>query len=120
MHSAFFRKLQTLSLLPSYPSRVSTTALLAALKAQGFILEIRQLQRDLNSLAQLFEIETDGNKDIPGWYWKSDAKKLELPQMALPTALSFELSQKYLSQLVHEGVLAHLAPYFGVMIISGV
>ncbi|WP_130537878.1 helix-turn-helix transcriptional regulator [Thiomicrorhabdus indica] len=112
MSTNFYRKLQTLSLLPSYPSRVSTAALLTALKAQGFTVEIRQLQRDLNSLAQLFEIETDGNKDIPGWYWKSDAKKLELPQMALPTALSFELSKKYLSQLFPEGVLHHLAPYF--------
>lgn len=112
MVSTFYRKLQTLRLLKKFPEKVCTTELLSQLKALGFSIEIRQLQRDLNSLAQVFEIENDGNKDIPGWYWKADAEKLELPQMELPVALSFQLAQKHLSELFPQGILQHLTPYF--------
>ncbi|BBN60216.1 helix-turn-helix transcriptional regulator [Hydrogenovibrio marinus] len=112
MPSPFFRKIQTLKLIPQHPSKTSALQLLSELKTQGFTVEIRQVQRDLNTLSQLFEIENDGNKDIPGWYWKKEAEKLELPQMELPVALSFQLSEHYLSKLYPHAVMQHLSPYF--------
>lgn len=112
MSSSFLRKIQTLQLIPKHPSRISSTQILNTLKRNGFEVEIRQLQRDLNTLSQLFDIESDGNKDIPGWYWKADAEKLELPRMELPVALSFQLTQQYLDKIFPKGALQHLTPYF--------
>lgn len=112
MNSTFHRKIQTLKLIPKHPRKISSIQILEELKELGFSVEIRQLQRDLNSLSGLFEIENDGNKDILGWYWNQTASKLELPKLEPSVALSFTLTKKYLEKLFPRGIFNHLAPHF--------
>jgi predicted DNA-binding transcriptional regulator YafY len=66
----------------------------------------------LNGLSQLFEISNDGNKDIPGWFWKRDAQKLELPEMEPAVALSFRMVRLFLEKFMPPSTLDDLTPYF--------
>ena len=112
MNDSCFRKVQTLRLLPKSPNRKSVSQLLEELTIQGFVLDRRSLQRDLKSLANLFPIENDGNKDIPGWYWRKDAQKLEMPEMEPTVALTFQMVKAHLQKFMPPSVLSELSPYF--------
>lgn len=112
MKDACFRKLQTLRLLPKAPARKSVSQLHDELNHQGFEIDRRSLQRDLKSLANLFEITNDGNKDIPGWYWKKDADKLELPEMEPAVALSFRMMKLFLDKFMPPSTMRELDGYF--------
>ena len=111
MKTTCYRNIELLRLLPIYPARKSTSELLGELEAQGFELTIRTLQRDLRDLQKLFPIENDGCKDIPGWYWIKDAKKLELPQMEPAAALTFKMVQQFLLRFMPPDVLQSLQGY---------
>ena len=101
-----------LRMLPIEPARISTSQMYEKLKSQGIDIHVRSLQRDLKSLAKLFEIETDKNKDIPGWYWKKDANKVELPEMEPAVALSFRMVRLFLSKFMPPSTVEGLKPYF--------
>lgn len=113
MNDACFRRIQTLRLLPKAPARKSVTQLLDEIAAQGFEIDRRSLQRDLKSLSGLFPIENDGNKDIPGWFWRKDAEKLELPEMEPTVALSFRMVKLFLERFMPPSTLNELQSYFG-------
>ncbi len=110
--SAWYRKIQILRLIPRYPARVGLSTLHEKLKAQGFNITKRSLQRDVKELSMLFEIESDGNKDIPGWYWKREAERLELPEMAPSVALSFKMMKLFLAHFLPPCTLNDLSSYF--------
>lgn len=112
MNDACYRRIQTLRLLPTAPARISVSILHDKLVGQGFEIDKRSLQRDLNSLSKLFAIESDGNKDIPGWYWRKDAEKLELPEMEPAVALSFRMVKLFLERFMPPSTLDDLVPYF--------
>ena len=99
-------------MLPKAPSRISTSEIHDKLTKEGFKLTKRTLQRDLNDLAKLFAIETDGNKDIPGWYWTAEAEKIELPEMQPSVALTFQMVKEHLQKFMPSSVLEELSPYF--------
>lgn len=113
MNNPCYRRIQTLRLIPQYPAKISVSQLLRQLSSQGFKLDRRSLQRDLNSLSALFSIESDTNKDIPGWYWRKDAEKLELPEMEPSVALSFKMVELFLGQFMPPNALDNLQSYFG-------
>lgn len=112
MNDACFRKIQTLRLLPKAPARKSVSTLLEELTGQGFDIDRRSLQRDLKALSNLFPVENDGNKDIPGWYWRKDAEKLELPEMEPTVALSFRMVKLFLEKFMPPNTLQDLQGYF--------
>jgi predicted DNA-binding transcriptional regulator YafY len=99
-------------LLPKAPARKSVSQILDEITAQGFEVDRRTLQRDLKSLANLFPIESDGNKDIPGWFWRKDAEKLELPEMEPSVALTFRMVKLFLEKFMPPTTLHELQPYF--------
>jgi predicted DNA-binding transcriptional regulator YafY len=106
------RRIQTLRLLPKAPARISVSRIHDALVGQGFEIDKRSIQRDLNALSSLFAIENDGNKDIPGWFWKKDAEKLELPEMEPAVALSFRMVKQFLERFMPPSTLEDLGDYF--------
>ncbi|UQB43156.1 WYL domain-containing protein [Thiomicrospira microaerophila] len=112
MNDACYRRIQMLRLIPKSPSRICVSELHDKLVNQGFDIDKRSVQRDVNSLAQLFAIENDGNKDIPGWYWRKDAQKLELPEMEPAVALSFKMVRHFLDRFMPPSALDDLGDYF--------
>lgn len=112
MNDACYRRIQTLRLIPKAPTRISVSQLHEKLVGHGFDIDVRSVQRDVNSLANLFAIENDGNKDIPGWYWRKDAEKLELPEMEPAVALSFRMVKSFLDRFMPPSTLDDLSDYF--------
>lgn len=112
MNDACYRRIQTLRLIPKAPTRISVSQLHEKLVGHGFDIDVRSVQRDVNSLANLFAIENDGNKDIPGWYWRKDAEKLELPEMEPAVALSFRMVKSFLDRFMPPSTLDELGDYF--------
>lgn len=109
MKDSCYRKIQMLRMLNK---QRGTAEIKKMLKEQGFDVDVRTIQRDLNSLSKLFDIENDGSTDKLGWRWKKDAEQLLLPDMSPSVALSFRMIKLYLSKLIPPNTLEALKPYF--------
>ena len=68
------------------------------LDAQGYATTVRTVQRDLEKLAELFPIESDGAKPA-GWRWTVGAADVSLPFMEPSASLSFVIVQQLARQL---------------------
>ena len=112
MSRSFNRKIQTLKLIGSSGNKKGLKEIHKALLAEGFDIDIRSLQRDINALAESFEIENDGNKDQPGWFWKKEAKGLNLPGLTPSVALTFKMAEHYLKKVFPRSTLDNLNGYF--------
>lgn len=112
MNDACLRNIQMLRLLPKAPARISVKAVHQGLMGHGFNIDIRSVQRDLNKMSKSFDIASDGNKDIPGWFWKTNAKKLEIPEMEPAVALSFRMINVFLEKFMPPSTLLELSDYF--------
>ena len=106
-----YKDFQLLKTIPS-TGKISATEILKKLQGQGFQLDKRTIQRDLNSLSVFFAIQTDGNKDVAGWSWKPEADKLELPSMSPDVALSLQILKTHLARFTPPNVFTQLQPYF--------
>ena len=105
MKDACYRKIQMLRLLNT---RLGTAEIKEKLQEQGFEVDVRTIQRDLNSLSKLFEIERYND----GWRWKKDAEHLQLPEIEPAVALSFKMVKTFLSKSLAPSTIRGLQPYF--------
>jgi predicted DNA-binding transcriptional regulator YafY len=111
MADTAMRYLAMLRLLPAKPRKATATELRSRLAAQGYNVDLRSIQRDLQKLSAEYAIESDGAKPA-GWLWSKDAEKVFMPGMDLSTALTYELLERYLSPMLPRSILRNLAPYF--------
>ncbi len=110
--SAALRMLAMLRLIPRQ-SKTDTATLEKGLAELGWKVSRRTIQRDLRQLEQVFpDLECDGNPDIPGWSWKTDAEVIDIPVIDTPMALALILARRFLKPLMPPRVLAYLQPYF--------
>ncbi len=93
-------------------ARISTTDIHERLQSgYGIETTLRTIQRDLITLeASEFPLECDGNRPA-GWSWRKDAPAFDIPNMDPVTALTFKLTEQYLSRMFPQGALAALRPY---------
>lgn len=106
-----FRQWLILKMIPRR-RRISTTEILDRLRNEMDVkVELRSVQRDLNSLGIIFPLVNDGKKPA-GWSWSKDAPALDIPNMDPVTALSFNLAESHVGRLFPHGVYAGLKPYF--------
>jgi len=82
------------------------------LLGEGYTVDTRTIQRDLNKLSISFPLsnDTEGRKNY--WYWIEDAAVQDLPGMDPVTALAFEMAESYLKPLLPQATLELLQPYF--------
>jgi predicted DNA-binding transcriptional regulator YafY len=111
MDKTFARYLALLETIPRSGKR-STTEIAERLAAKGFKTYPRMVQRDLQLLAEAFQIECDDRSKPFGWRWRQDARAISLPGMTTSQALSFHLVEAYLRNLFPAQVLDELRPYF--------
>ncbi|MBF0266690.1 MAG: WYL domain-containing protein [Gammaproteobacteria bacterium] len=116
MSSIFYRQWLMLRKIPIQIVRqhgIGSKELMEYLGEQGFNLSQRQIQRDLKAFVELFDdLHTDGNKDRASWYWSKKSELLDLPGINPVVALSFKLTQQFLSEILPDSVQDTLSPYF--------
>jgi predicted DNA-binding transcriptional regulator YafY len=114
MNDQVSRLYRILQLLPRYPKYLTIGKLKDQLLDHGFKVTIRTLQRDLNTLSEIFldiDKETQTDHSV-GWFWSERAKTLSISGLSINQALSLNLAEKYLRPLLPETTLNELNPFF--------
>jgi predicted DNA-binding transcriptional regulator YafY len=106
------RQWTLLKKIPAYPNWISTADVHEYLRAEGFEIDKRTTQRDLDQLSVLFALvsKQDGRANL--WQWMRDAPQMNLPAMPPATALAMSLVDQYLQPLLPRSSLNLLKPYF--------
>ena len=105
------RQWAMLRAIPRHPRRVDTPTIHARLIDLGMVVSLRTVQRDLNALATSFPLDFDESKP-QGWCWRQGASQLEVPSMDAHAALTFNLVEQYMQNLLPRSTLSHMAPWF--------
>ncbi len=107
-----YRQWIMLTKIPRYPRKTTVATLKSILSAEGYLVDTRTIQRDLNKLSVSFPLsnETEGRKNY--WFWIEEATIQDLPGMDPVTALAFHMAKSYLEPLLPKTTLNLLRPYF--------
>ncbi|MEZ4446202.1 MAG: WYL domain-containing protein [Polyangiaceae bacterium] len=102
-----------LSLIPRAPRKIDTARLARLLEAQGIEMTRRSIQRSLESLAaQFIDLRCDNRSKPYGWCWDRGGSLLEVPGMTLDTAVTYQLLERHLAQMVPRSTIESLRPHF--------
>ncbi len=115
MYEQLIRVLQILLMLPRHPKSLTTNEILEKLNRQGIYVNIRAIQRDMNTLEEVFPNRIDRRRDFDKsvhWFWKEDAPIVNLSGLTINQALSLSLLKKYLTPLFPSVTLNDLQPIF--------
>ena len=110
MDDTILRQWALLRSIPNHPRRIATTQLQALLAEAFGAVSLRTIQRDLNRLSLIFQIEGDQSKP-QGWSWRKD-HKLDVQTLDPATALTFNLAELYLTKLLPPAATSQLKPWF--------
>lgn len=110
MDDTILRQWTLLRSIPNHPRRIATTQLQALLADIFGKVSLRTIQRDLNKLSLVFQIEGDQSKP-QGWSWRKD-HKLDVQTLDPATALTFNLAELYLTKLLPPAATSQLKPWF--------
>ena len=104
----------SLELLKRIPRqrKVSASELHTQLSEAGFLRDIRSIQRQLESLAQHFDIECDNSSRPYGYRWKEVSAGLALPYLSEQESLLLQLAQQQLSLLLPSAMMRSLNTFF--------
>ena len=105
------RYLAMLSHVPRRPYKVTAAELATRLAAEGFAIDLRSIQRDLNKLSAHFPLRSDNSRPA-GWCWTDDGPRRSFPHMDVSTALTHELLARHLAPMLPRKLLAQLEPSF--------
>lgn len=97
--------------IPRHPKRVDAQTIHAKLDDLGISVSLRTVQRDLNMMARSFPLDFDESKP-QGWCWRQGAGQLEIPSMDAHAALTFNLVEQHMQNLLPRSTLSHMAPWF--------
>ena len=111
MNDTLMRQWAMLRLIPRHPRRIDTPTIHNHLIGQGMTVSLRTVQRDLNSLATTFPLDFDESKP-QGWCWQEGASQLEIPSMDAHAALTFNLVEQYMQNMLPRSTWNQMAPWF--------
>lgn len=111
MNHTLMRQWAMLRAIPRHPRRIDAQTIRSRLADLGMVVTLRTVQRDLNSLAEAFPLDYDESKP-QGWCWRAGAGQLEIPSMDAHAALTFNLVEQYMQNLLPRTTLSNLAPWF--------
>ncbi|WP_298723087.1 WYL domain-containing protein [uncultured Oceanisphaera sp.] len=106
-----FRYLAMLQLIPRAPQYKATTTLQSLLEEQGFMVNIRSIQRNLEMLSNHFPLICDQSERPYRWSFDPNFKST-LPAMDTATALTLVLAEEYLKSLLPQIAVDKLSPQF--------
>ena len=111
MNDTLMRQWAMLRAIPRHPRRIDAPTIHGRLRDLGMQVSLRTVQRDLNALAETFPLDFDESKP-QGWCWRPGAGQLEIPSMDAHAALTFNLVEEYMQNLLPRSTLSHMAPWF--------
>jgi hypothetical protein len=111
MNDSLMRQWAMLRLIPRFPRCIDAPIIHSQLLGQGMTVSLRTVQRDLNSLATTFLLDFDESKP-QGWCWREGASQLEIPSMDAHAALTFNLVEQYMQNMLPRSTLNQMAPWF--------
>lgn len=86
----------------------------AKLNEQGYAVSVRTVQRDLQELSEIFDIEINNkNPRDYGWRWRKGAN-LNIPGMSVSEALAMRLVETHMKQLLPATMLGGLQGVFSL------
>lgn len=112
MADSAYRQILMLRRIPSFPRKVSVSALHDYLVHQeGFEVTKRTVERDLVALSSYFDLVCDKRDKPYGWSFSRGSLQ-NLPIMDINTAIAFDMVGKYLREMLPLSVISYLKPYF--------
>lgn len=111
-NALLLRQLTMLRTIPRYPRKITAREVLERIEREGFIVNKRTIERDLQAMSAVFPLVADEREKPYGWSWAEHAGNLDLPGMTPSQALTFKLAEQYLMKLMPHGILDQLSPYF--------
>ncbi|MSP92641.1 MAG: WYL domain-containing protein [Myxococcales bacterium] len=112
MTDTLLRHWSMLRNLPRAPRKIDTAMLRERLRAAGFDVTQRSLQRDLQALSAVFPLVVDDRHKPFGWSWARTAEPFDCPGMDVHDALAFHLAEGYLAPLLPAASRAGLRHHF--------
>lgn len=112
MTDTLLRQWYMLRNLPRAPRKIDTASLRERLRAAGYPVTQRSLQRDLIALSAAFPLVVDDRHKPFGWSWARDAEPFDCPGMDIHDALAFHLAEGYLAPLLPASSRAGLRHHF--------
>lgn len=92
--------------------KVSAPELHEQLSNAGFARDLRTIQRQLEMLADHFDIERDDRNKPYGYRWKERAKGLMLPRLTEQESLLLTLAEKYLRNILPANLMKSMDGFF--------
>jgi predicted DNA-binding transcriptional regulator YafY len=111
MTDALVRQWLMLQRIPAHPSRISTKEIHGYLTAEGYDVNVRTVQRDLDQLSSFFPLTCYEEGRAKLWHWAKGAQAFQIPSMTQETALVLKLVEQYLQPLLPGSILQLLQPY---------
>ncbi|WP_432745303.1 WYL domain-containing protein [Methylobacter sp. G7] len=108
------RYFEMLRFIPKEPASISTPDLQKRLQDNGYKIDLRTVQRDLNKLSAsgLFPFTSTEDTKPLSWFWPKETPRLQLPLMTADEALTFKLVETFLESLLPPSIRMHMAEYF--------
>lgn len=112
-NDTFRRKIRMLDLIPDSAHRTGLQAaeLHSMLQAEGFVIDRRGVERDLDQLSGMFPLQRSDGKPA-GWSWMKRRKPPPLLGMDDETALVYSMLDRFLTPLLPPPLLDNLLPQF--------
>lgn len=111
-HETLLRQWRMLRLVPRYPRKITARELTAALAEIDYEVAKRTIERDLQTLSEVFPLMCDDRVRPFGWSWVKDAPSFDLPGLSPEESLAIKLVEQYVAPLLPTSVLGHLSPHF--------
>lgn len=105
------RQITMLGLIPRLPGKVSASQLQKRLESDGFEVDLRSIQRDLQKLQKPMDLVRDAAKPA-GWSYSRAARPLVLPVLDAPSALTLNMVERYLAPVLPRALLKVWQPQF--------
>jgi len=106
------RYLEMLEIIPKDPQGVTVEEIMQILERRGYSIDKRSVQRDLHKLAPIFKLVPSRNEKPIRWSYSERAPVRMFPSMDEHTALSFQLMQAFMQNLLPPDTMDSIDPWF--------
>lgn len=112
MPDSTLRQIEMLRLVPRAPRSVTVNRLTDQLSGSGHEINIRSVQRDLNTLSTIFDLRSYREGRTTYWQWSEHAEMVDLTGMSPQTALTMFVVERFLYDQLPRSVTGFLAQQF--------